>query len=231
MQRAGLSVADGPTLLHVNTHSHAGVRRWGKITAEDCLPKEAGGDMLRILLGELTVVVVSMCVAGTAIVVGGMTLTDTPGEKTTGGYRLTDAPAGIMLTDALGDMHSVPPTDMAADAPSYTERLSNQPACCCCRCCCVRTVVLLPATMEALPPASMVALPPCQPLAPCEPYIARSNSALSIMPSWLASMASKRSPPTCMDAPSCTATCADLVVCIILPTLEDPILPTSEDST
>jgi len=109
-----------------------------------------------------------------------------------GGKMVTDEPAGSMLTDD--------PTNMVADAPC-------QPACCCCRscchcccrCCCARAVA--PAFTE--------------------PPIARSNSALSIMPSWLVSMASKRSPPACMAALSCTPTCADLAGCVMLPPLEE----------
>jgi len=86
-----------------------------------------------------------------------------------------------------------PPTDTVADAAP------NHPSCCCCRrcchcccCCCVRAA-------------------PWRAPAPCEPAIARSNSALSMTPSWLVSMAAKRSPPTC----------ADLACCFILPPLED----------
>jgi len=85
----------------------------------DGLPKLGGGVRLRILFGELTVVLVYMCrdfpYCGVDGPAGGMTLTDAAGERLTGyvvvvtvGIRLTDAPPGIMLTDAPGDMQAEP---------------------------------------------------------------------------------------------------------------------------
>mmetsp|Transcript_19851 Transcript_19851/g.38888 ORF Transcript_19851/g.38888 Transcript_19851/m.38888 type:complete len:160 (+) Transcript_19851:244-723(+) len=148
------------------------------------LPKEGGGVRLRILLGEPTVAVVSMWLCrlaapcGVTGKTGGTTLTDVPigyiVVVETVGITLTDAPAGIKLTEAPGDMLAEPPTDMEADAPSYTIHLPlgdpgrgltrggvTERGRCCCRCDCHQELLLLlPANMEALPPGSIEALPP-----------------------------------------------------------------------
>lgn len=146
--------------------------------------------MLRLLHGEFTVVVVAVNMrCGDIVVVGGTTLTDAAGDRVTGvntvvatvGIRDTEAPGGIMLTDAPGDMQALPPTDMEADAPSYTVRDWNQPVCCC-DCCFMRRVP--PPVIMAPPPATMVALLPWKVLAPwAQPPNTRSNSSLSMTPS------------------------------------------------
>jgi hypothetical protein len=122
----------------VDPQSIGGVRSWGTVRPNDCLPKElpkeGGGVRLRIcdppsepllLLGELTVVVVNrrrVPIDGvTTVVVGGMMLTDAAeGTYDVVTEGMKDALVGITLTDAPGDMQAEPPTGMVADAPSYT---------------------------------------------------------------------------------------------------------------